>query len=157
MRKYLLVITAALALAAIVTGCTGPNSQISPALVQQGVFTLTAYAVAKEPASVPYLKAAAPLICAAASGTNGLSPEAVVAAIEASPLASQLKTPEATLALNGALMLYIGIWDSYGTNVDLTAMQPYLLATCLGLSAALPPSPASLKSAPRVSWPLVRF
>jgi hypothetical protein len=156
MKRTSLILTAALAFAAFVTGCTGPNSQISTALVQQGVFTFASYAVAKNPTIKPYLAAATPVICSAATGTNGLSPEAVVAAIEASPIASQLKTPEAMLALNGVMMLYIGIWDSYGTSVNLTTMQPYLLATCNGLTAALPANPVSSKASKKINWPLVR-
>lgn len=159
MKKFVSLIGAPLLFIALlfVTGCSTTQPNISPALVQQGVFTVAAYTVAKEPAVVPYLNAATPVICSAAQGTNGIDPASVVAAIEASPLASQLKTPEAVLALNGALTLYIGVWDSYGGKVDLAAMQPYLQATCNGLTLALPAAKSKPAKTAKASWPLVRY
>lgn len=160
--KKLFTLTAIAALLATITGCTGPNSQISPALVQQGVLTGVQYSVAKYPQAVPYLRVAGDIVCSMAAGEN-LSPTNVVAVIEASPLAAKLKTPEGTLILNGALTLYIGVWDSLvGTNAapDISAAVPYLQATCAGIGGGLPPLTMQSKRAvpaARVDWPLIRF
>ena len=70
MRKYLLVITAALALAAIVTGCTGPNSQISPAIVQQAVTISVQGGLMAYPQATPEVKIAGAVVCASATATT---------------------------------------------------------------------------------------
>lgn len=158
--KYILLVAALYVAANLVTGCSSVTNQITPAVVQQGVATGVSYAVAKYPTAIPYLEAAAPIICSAANGTN-LNPAQVVAAIESSPAAA-LKTPEAVLILNGALTLYIAVWDSYGSNAlaSSTAIQPYLAATCAGIDEALPASTnaPAMKVAPLVYiWPVVSF
>jgi hypothetical protein len=95
----------------LLAGCS-TTSVISPAVVQQGVATGVSYGVLKYPQAVPELRIASEVICSAANSTN-LSPAVVVSAVQA---ADPNLTPETTLIINGALVLYIGIWDSYGAK-----------------------------------------
>lgn len=143
------------------SGCAG-QFQVSPAVVQQGVASGVSYSSAKFPTAVPYLLAAGDVICSEANGTN-LAPADVIAAIESSN-ASQFKTPEAVLILNSALTLYIGIWDSYGSNAlaNATTLQPYLKATCDGINQGLPPQGGKLmlhkgQQAPSPNWPMIKL
>lgn len=148
------------------SGCAG-QFQVSPAVVQQGVASTVSYSSSKFPTSVPYLLAAGDVICSEANETN-LAPADVIAAIESSN-ATQFKTPEAVLILNSALTLYIGIWDSYGSNAiaNATALQPYLKATCNGINQGLPPQGGKLllgrskieknRLAPSPNWPMIKL
>lgn len=150
MKKYLIPF-----ILMAVTGCSSLK-QISPALVQQGVSTTTRYALSKYPQAKPGVQIAQNVICSAANSTN-IAPEQVVAAIQGT---TQL-TPESTLIINGALTLYIGIWDSYGADAvsKTPVLQTYLKATCDGLVDALGTSLMTMKAkaepAPSVTWPLV--
>lgn len=134
-----LILIPVLAAVIILSGCKSGPGILSPSLVQQGVATGVSYSSAKYPQAVPFLRAAADVICSAANGTN-LAPADVVAAIESSPSTAALKTPEGTLIINSALMLYIGVWNSYGSNALASApqIQPYLKATCDGTTEGLP-------------------
>lgn len=133
--KKLTVLGLALALAGIVTGCGTTGKMLTPALVQIAVQTGTAYGIQKDTNSVPYLRAAAPIICSAA-GSSTLDPAAVVLALENST-AAQLKTPEGVIIINGALAVYEAVYDAYGTNIQASVVQPYLQAVCNGLNGAL--------------------
>lgn len=149
--KILLLMAAVVATA----GCS--SVQLSPSVVQVGVSTGVRYSVAKYPESIPYLKAVTPIVCSAAYATN-LAPEQVIAAIESSP-ASALKTPEATLILNSALTLYVGIWASYAQEPVFNAplLREYLLATCNGLQDGIGLPSEVRTAAPTTPWPRVRF
>lgn len=131
---------------------------MSPLVVQQGVAAGVAYSAVKYPTAVPYLKAATPVVCAASEG-NALSPEEVVAAIENTPLVTQLKTPEGVLILNGALVLYTGVWEGYGKDAvaNSDSLREYLKATCLGMEQGLSFSTLSARNQPTVTWPKVKF
>lgn len=135
MTKKLTVLGLALALAGFVTGCGTTGKTLAPAVVRIAVQTGTTYGIMKDTNTVPYLKAAAPVICSAA-GSSTLDPQQVVMALESSN-AAQLKTPEAVIIINGALALYQAVYDSYGTNVQASVVQPYLQAVCDGLNGAL--------------------
>jgi len=138
------------------TGCS--TMVLTPGSVKQGVATGVSYSVVKYPDAVPYLKAAEPVICSAAHGTN-LAPAQVVAALQNSN-ADQLKTPEGVMILNTALALYVGLWEKYGTKAVTKSdkLRSYLEATCGGihdgLIAAQPP-PAPSPPAPAANFPLV--
>lgn len=141
----------------LLAGCK--TNRLSPLIVQQGVATGVAYSVLKYPSAVPYLKAATPVVCAAGAGTN-ISPAAVVASIEGTPLAEQVKTPEGVLILNSALLLYTGIWESYGSNAvaNSDVLKEYLVATCNGMNQGLAYVPTlSSRNAPAARWPKVKF
>jgi hypothetical protein len=163
MKNRIVLALAALILCAgltFTTGCTFIKSNVTPAVVQQGVATGVIYAVQKYPTAVPYLQAAAPIICMTANGTN-FDPAQIVAAIEKSD-AGPLKTPEAVLILNGALTLYIGIWDSYGADAVNRSpdLKLYLQATCNGMNAGLAGAPMLARpgvSATAPEWPLIKF
>lgn len=152
-KKKFYPLLAALTLA-LLTGCS--SVKISPAIVHQGVSAGVSYSVTKYPNAVPYLRAAAPVICSAANSTN-LSPNEVVSAIESSG-ASAFKTPEGVLILNTALTIYIGLWNSYGDTALNNAPQfrLYLLATCNGLNDGLA-SRSGVASSPSATWPRVTF
>ena len=155
------IITSGITLLALVlvAGC-GTTSLISPLIVEQGVATGVSYSVAQYPAAVPYLKAVAPIVCSEAANTN-LAPAQVVAAIESSTAASALKTPEGVLILNGALLLYTGVWESYGSNTVASSavLQTYLQATCNGMNEGLGTNALSVarKGPPAAHWSKVRF
>jgi hypothetical protein len=135
MKNKLTVLGLALALAGIVTGCGTTGKTLTPALVQIAVQTGTSYGIMKDTNAIPYLRAAAPVICNAA-GSGTLDPTAVVAALESSGSA-QLKTPEGVIIINGVLAIYEAVYDAYGTNVQASVVQPYLQAVCNGLNGAL--------------------
>lgn len=147
-----------LIVAVLIVGCTGPRA-ISPAIVQQGVAMSVGYSALKYPTAVPYLRAATPVICSAANSSN-LAPAQVIAAVESSG-ASSVKTPEGVLILNTALLLYIGVWQSYGEDAlnNSPQLRLYLQATCDGMTAGLPQPAGAAKAlqAPAKSWPLVAF
>lgn len=142
-----------LPLLALVAGCSSVG-KITPALVQQGAATAVSYGVEKYPTAIPYIKVAGAVICSAANGTN-ISPAEVVAAVEASN-AGALKTPESVLILNGALLLYTGLWESYGADAvtEHEKLQLYLQATCNGIHDGLPDAARGRAPEPR-NWPLI--
>lgn len=133
--KKLTVLGLALALAGLITGCGTTGKALSPALVRIAVQTGATYGILKDTNTIPYLKAATPVICSAA-GTTNLNPDQVIAALESSS-AAQLKTPEAVIIMNGALAIYETVYDAYGTNVQASVAQPYLKAVCDGLTGAV--------------------
>lgn len=114
------------------------SNPTSLALVQAAVTTGVEFGLLKATNAGPYVAAAGAVICASAASTN-VSPEAVVAALEASD-AAKLKTPEAVLIINGSLAIYDSVWSALGTNT--TKAAPYLQAVCNGINAALPPTPS---------------
>lgn len=124
-----------LAIALAVTGCSTPNT-VGPAVVQIAVQTGAAYGMQQDTNTIPYIRAATPVICNAA-GSGTLDPAAVVAALQSSN-ADALKTPAAIIIINGALALYEAVYAQYGTNIQASVVQPYLQAVCSGLTAALP-------------------
>ena len=103
---------------------------------------------------MPYLEAATPVICNAA-GQGQVNPAEVVAALQQ---VTQAKTPQAVAIINGALAIYEAVYAYYGTNVQTSVVEPYLLGVCNGLRAVLPAPPSSnLKlNAPRLLPPHVR-
>jgi hypothetical protein len=149
-------------LACFGTGCgtTGGGSAMSPAVVRVGVATGVAYSAAKYTNAVPYIRAATPVICSVANGTN-LAPGDVIRAVELSD-ATALKTPEGVLILNAAMLLYTGVWQSYGSNAVANAptLKLYLQATCDGLHDGLPgqsDATRASKSARVQEWPHITF
>ena len=148
MKNQLVVAGLALVLAVSVVGC-GTTKQLGPAAVQVAVQAGAAIGMNKEPAAIPYVEAATPVICSAA-GSGVFDPAQVVSALENSP-ANFLKTPTGVIVINGALALYQAVYNSYGTNIQASVVEPYLLAVCNGLTGALStlptPTPAATAKA----------
>jgi len=142
-------------LALLLTGCKTSSPLISPTLVQQGVATGVSYSVARYTNAVPYLRAADTIICSAANSTN-IAPAQIVAAIEAAGLT---KTPESVLILNSALLLYIGVWQSYGNDAvnNVPTLKLYLQATCNGIQQGLVGVVGATRGVPDKNWPVVKF
>jgi hypothetical protein len=156
MKRLTLPLVAAVALFAI--GCKNTSPTLGPALVQQGVATGVSYSVIKYTNAIPYLKVGAQVVCASAGGTN-ISPAAIITALEQSSVANSLKTPEGVLIFNSALLLYTGIWESYGSNAvaSVAQLQPYLQATCNGMNQGLAYTTLSARNAPVATWPKAKF
>jgi hypothetical protein len=137
--EYLLILSAALFL----VGCSTVG-KFAPALTEAAVQNLASYELGKNPDAIPYLQAATPIICNLA-GQGVLEPAKVVAALDNSSIAA-LKTPTAALIINGVLTIYETVYNTYSTNIETSVVQPYLLAVCDGLEAALPnPTPTVRK------------
>lgn len=129
------------ALAAVLCGCaSAPN--LGPSIMQSAVAGGASLAILKDPNVKPYLQAAAPVVCDAA-GSGKLDPQSVIAALESSS-AKEFKTPEAVIAFNMAFAFYEAFWYS-STNTTSSAAQPYLQATCNGLTLATEGTVASGK------------
>lgn len=155
--KYMKKALLSLALIPALFGCsTGGNNNLAPSLVRVGVATGVSYGALKYPKSVPGVRIAGEVICSAANGTN-LSPASVIEAIHA---ASPNISPETTLIVNGALVLYIGVWNSYGQSAvnNQPNLKLYLKATCDGINDGLLPQSAAKASteSSTMSWPLLR-
>lgn len=130
-------------------------SSITPSVVRLGVGTGVAYGVQKYPEALPEVKIAAEVICSAAHGTD-ISPTNIVAAIR---LADPNISTDATLIVNGALVLYIGVWNSYGASAvnNNPKIRPYLEATCDGLTDVLATAGRrSFRMRSPKDWPLVK-
>lgn len=161
MKKIMLII-AALALAvSLTTGCSTISNLITPTIIQDGVSAGVQAGVQYYPECRPYLEAAAPIICTAANGTN-FDPAVIVADLQSAPQLQSLATPEGTMILNGALTLYIGIWDSFGESAvtNNAQLQADLQATCNGFNSGLGntnPIVLMKRNAAKLEpWPLVR-
>jgi hypothetical protein len=130
---------ALLALSALVlTGCKTANPAVTRTIVTATVSTVVAIGTIKNADAVPYLRAAAPVICAAAANTN-LQPAEVVYALQASS-ANEFKTPIGVIVLNNALALYVTLFNEYGADWASNApvLQSYLAGTCDGIMLGLP-------------------
>lgn len=135
----------------LLCGCAN-KPLLSPALVQAGVAAAVSYGVSKKPEAIPFVRAVEPVICSASESTN-LAPAEVVLAIQQS---GALKTPESVLIVNSALLLYSGIYNSFGADaVNQNALlQAYLHATCVGIGQGLPPNPPGPGT--HSSWPQIK-
>lgn len=124
--------------AALLCGCATNPRPIVTVIVKDGV----RFGVSRSPQAVPYLQAVTPVICSVANSTN-LTPESLVAAIDAIPFA---KPPEAGLIIDFVVGTYDGYFEQY---VDTwTSQRPLLknvlLGCCDGLTLGLFPPPLML-------------
>lgn len=137
--KKLLGLTAILLGLALLSGCAN-NLPLTRGVTRSIVGTGVAVGVQKAPTARLYLEASKPVVCSLASGTN-VSPEVIVAALEASPAAA-LKTPEATIIINGALSIYTGAFENYSGSVkNAPTLQAVLQGTCDGIGDGLAVGP----------------
>lgn len=98
------------------------------------------YGIESHPEVLPYLRAATPVVCAVAHGTNA-NPAAVVDALMASGLGTNA---EAKIIINGSLALLNIAVAGVGTNQPEVTL--YVLDLCNGMQAGLPPpGPARAK------------
>lgn len=136
MKRFLLAPILAVAL---LTGCATANKPLTKALYVTSVSTGVSFGADRYPTAVPYLRVAAPLLCAAAEGTN-LAPAEVVELLQNSPAANAVATVQGKLILNGALSLYIALAESYGGGVtENETLREYLMWTCEAVNLGLPP------------------
>lgn len=138
-KPFLFTIVACVALIAV--GCSNTSPKMTKGLYVATVSSGVAIGVDRYPKAVPYLRVAEPIICAAGNGTN-VTPAEIVAALQNSPAANAVATPEGKLILNGALILYISLFDSYGTDWvnEQEQLKLYLGYTCEALALGLPPT-----------------
>jgi hypothetical protein len=101
------------------------------------VSTGALFGIEQDPTVVPYLQAATPVICDVA-GQGKVNPADVVQALQSAGV-DQLKTPAGVAIINSSIAIYEAVYDSYGTNVQASVVQPYLEGVCLGLKDAVPP------------------
>lgn len=127
----------ALAACALVTGCATQNKPLTVAVVRASVSTGALFGIEQDPTVVPYLQAATPVICDVA-GQGKVNPADVVQALQSAGV-DQLKTPAGVAIINSSIAIYEAVYDSYGTNVQASVVQPYLEGVCLGLKDAVPP------------------
>jgi hypothetical protein len=127
-------ILAASVLSAFLIGCA-TNPTVGPAVTQTAVTGITAWALQTDANVRPYLTAAQPIICQLANGGT-IDPAVVASALQSSSM-NELKTPTGTIALNAILACYESVYYSFGSSVQQSQAQPYLLAVCNGLTTAL--------------------
>lgn len=157
MKKLLAPIAASLILFTVGCKSTGNNPNIGPSLLRFTVGTAAGYELSQRTEAVPAVRIAANVICAAANGTN-LSPAQIIA--DLNTLGPQ--SDDAVFIIRAAVGAYTLIWNGYvGNTTNVTELQPYLMATCLGLGDALPPTARdrapAVKSDPKWVAPQVRF
>lgn len=122
-------------------GCTGPN---------QGPMTHAAFTAAvtlgeqigleTHPEATPYVRAAVPVVCAVANGTN-VTPAEIVKALEA----ANVTNVTAKLIINGGLAIFNVVVTGLGTNQ--TEIRAYGQDLCDGMRAGLPPESAMARKA----------
>lgn len=141
--KRFFMLAPVLALAVFASGCAN-NRPMTKAVYTLAVSSGVQIGSDRYPEAVPYIRVANPIICAAASGTN-VSPAAIVAAIQNSPVAEAAATPNGKMILNGALILYGALFETGGGAVDNAEAREWLQWTCDAINLGLPPvaSPAT--------------
>ncbi len=117
--------------------------------ITTAVATGVTFGLERDPGAAPYLRAAAPVVCAAAAATN-IQPAQIVSALESANLVAT--NSSAVLILNASLAIYDTIFESYGSNwvASQPVLQDYLGGVCDGINEGLATSP-SLKSKPHLT------
>ncbi len=130
-------------------GCGTTNPVVTRSLVTTAVATGVTFGLERDPGAAPYLRAAAPVVCAAAAATN-IQPAQIVSALESANLVAT--NSSAVLILNASLAIYDTIFESYGSNwvASQPVLQDYLGGVCDGINEGLATSPA-LKSKPHLT------
>ena len=138
----------------LTSGCSttgGGSSVITPAITQQAVTLAVQGGLMAYPQYTSEVKLAGALICAAASTTN-TTPTQI-----SGGLAGISTNAQASLILNGVLLVYEMAYNSLVSTNQQAAAQPYLQAVCNGINAAVP---SSLSAAKRLAvggdWAQVR-
>lgn len=137
----------------VMAGCKSNNVPLpmQKALYVTAVSSGVAIGVDKYPEVVPYLRVANPIICAAGNGTN-VTPVEIISALTNSPAANAVATKEGKLILNGALNLYVSMFESYGTDwiTKQEQLKEVLGWTCDAINQGLPAPTNALMRAAKV-------
>lgn len=142
--KKMLAGALCIGLFAIGAGCKSTSLPMQKALYVTTVSTGVAFGVEKYPTALPYLRVAEPIICAAGNGTN-ITPAEIVAALQNSPAANAVATREGKVIMNGVIAIYIGVFESYGTDyvAHHEQLSNYLKWTCEAMGMGLPQTNAA--------------
>jgi len=115
------------------TGCQSPGGQaMSHAAFTAAVTLGEQFALEQHPEAVPYVRAAVPVVCSVANGTN-VSPQAIVSALEA----ANVTNATTKLIVNSSLALFNVVISGISTNQ--TEVKLYAQDLCNGMTAGLPP------------------
>lgn len=121
-----------LMLGLLLAGCTSQNQgPMSHAAFTAAVTLGEQIGLETHPEAVPYVRAAVPVVCAVANGTN-VSPAEIVAALEK----ANVTNATAKLIINGSLSLLNIVVAGVGTNE--TEIRLYGKDLCNGMQAGLP-------------------
>lgn len=119
-------------LALVLVGCQSPNARpMSHALFTAAVTLGEQFALEQHPEAVPYVRAAVPVICGVAHGTN-VSPQAIVSALEA----ANVTNATTRMIINSSLALFNVVISGISTNQS--EVRLYAQDLCNGLTAGLP-------------------
>jgi len=130
-------------------GCTNPGGQaMSHAAFTAAVTLGEQFALEQHPEAVPYVRAAVPVVCSVANGTN-VSPQAIVSALEA----ANVTNATTKLIINSSLALFNVVISGVSTNQ--TEIRLYAQNLCYGMTAGLP-STLSEKKSVRLTAPHLR-
>lgn len=133
-NKSRLLIMALLSVLVLEQGCTSSNPNVGP--MTHAAFTAAVtlgeqFALEQHPEATPYVRAAAPVVCAAANGTN-VSPASIVEALNAAGVTNAT----AKIVINGGLALFNVVVVGLGTNQ--TEVRAYAMDLCTGMQNGLP-------------------
>lgn len=128
------LLTAGIIALATMAGCSTTPQPMTRAAVTGAVSLGVQIGTERYPESVPYIRAATPVVCSAADGTN-IQPAEIVAALQ--PVVTN---DHAKMIINGAVVIYDVIFESYGTNwIEHQAyLKDILGGVCDGLTQGLP-------------------
>jgi hypothetical protein len=124
--------------ALVLCGCNTVKPYLTPAALTSEVSQGLKVGLDVYPAAAPDVALARDVICAAAVSTN-VSTGTIVSNLQAVGITNS----NSKLIIDGALMIYDGVYVLIGTN-NTGVIQPYTTALCDGFTAALAPaSPAA--------------
>jgi hypothetical protein len=136
--KYITTL-ALLTVSLFLVGCSTVTPLITPAALTTEVSLGIRVGLDVSPSSAPDVATARDMICWSASITN-TDPAAIVAWLQGSGITNS----NSKLIVDGALLVYEGVWTALGTNTT-DQVEPYLVALCAGFTAGLPPAAAPAK------------
>ncbi len=127
----------------LLVGCSSTSKLLTPAALTSEVATGVSVGLDVYPAATPEVKIARDVICAEV-GRSNVQPAAIVADLTAAGITNS----NSKLIVDGALLVYNGVFTLLGTNVTLSAAQPYLNALCDGLTQGIPSVTAARRLLP---------
>lgn len=118
------------------TGCTS-NPAMSHAAFRASVTLGEQIGLSTHPEATPYVRAAVPVVCSVANGTN-VTPAEIVKALEK----ANVTNSTAILIINGGISLLDVVVAGLGTNQ--TEIRAYGQDLCVAMQAGLPPESAKM-------------
>ncbi len=116
----------------LLTGCQNPNTRpMTHAAFTAAVTLGEQFALEQHPEATPYVRAAVPVVCGVANGTN-VSPQAIVSALEA----ANVTNATTKMIINSSLALFNVVISGLSTNQ--TEIRLYAVDLCNGMTAGLP-------------------